>query len=356
MRRMTTKKKLKCITCGEEKLSKHFYTSYSPLHKSGRVPICKSCLRNMVDVDDVETVKDALRKIDRPFIHFLWESAKEDGRDALGMYMKNIAMVQYRSLTWADSIFGEEDIEDSSLEDNATLEDRVKKLTPEEIEKLEDKWGYGFSPQELVYFERKYKNLVGNYPVKTSLHEEALRTYCIYKVRAELETARGNVKDAKEWATLAQKQGEIAKINLNKLTKSDLSQGLDSFSQLSRMVEQAVDIVPILPKFIEQPQDKIDFAIWCFINYERRLHDYPDVEYSDIYNFYQDRLKEYMKANPEFAKIVTETEINYDGKGNKKKLLTIDYESIVKKRQEENPNDPFIKNLKKWVEFVSWAR
>lgn len=353
--------KKRCLRCEKERLLKHYYTSYSSLHGDKKVPICKMCLQEMIDVNDVETVKATLRQIDRPFIYHLWQSAVDDDRETFGMYMKNIAMIQYRELTWDDSVFGYESPNSTKKESkntrkSETVNSELSNLTEKDIEELENVWGFGFEPQELLYFERKYKSLVGNYPVNTSLHEEALRTYCVYKVRAEVETAKGNLKDAKEWATLAQKQGEIAKINLNKLTKSDLSQGLDGFSQLARMVEQAVDIVPILPQFIEKPKDKIDFAIWCFINYERRLHGLPDIEHSDVYGFYEQKLKEHIESNPDIAKLATEVEIDYDGKGSKKKLLTIDYKRIVAEKVKEDPNDPFIKHLLKWVEFLSWAR
>lgn len=345
---MTTKKKKTCLHCQNDYVMTGFYMSNSKMHSDGRIPICKKCLRDMTDFTDADSLQNTLRQIDKPFVADIWENMIQSGKENFGLYMKNIGLQQYRYWTWDDSDFGH-------------LNERVRTnsgetLTSEEIEKLEDDWGYGFKPQELIYFERKYESLINNYPAKTSLHEEALRAYCVYKVRAEIETANGNVKDAKEWATLAQKQGEIAKINLNKLTKSDLSQGLDGFSQLARMVEQAVDIIPILPEFIEKPKDKIDFAIWCYINYERRLHGLPEVEYSDIYEFYQDRLKEHMKANPELEDIVKEVEIDYDGKGTKKKLLTIKYKSIARKKMREDPDDPFVKNLIKWVELISYLR
>ena len=50
-------------------------------------------------------------------------------------------------------------------------------------------------------------------------------------------------------------------------------------------VEQAVDVIPILPRFKYRPNDAVDFILWCYINYERNLNGLPEVKYSDVYKF-----------------------------------------------------------------------
>ena len=71
--------------------------------------------------------------------------------------------------------------------------------------------------------------------------------------------------------------------------------GLNTVGELVRAVEQVEDIIPILPKFKSRPQDKVDFAIWCYINYARDLEGKPLVDYEDVYRFYEERKKEYEK-------------------------------------------------------------
>src|SRR5690606_34225780 len=110
---------------------------------------------------------------------------------------------------------------------------------------------------------------------------------------------KGDVKDAKDWGALAQKAAQDAKINPSQLSKSDLTDGLDTFGQLVRTVEQAVDIIPILPVFKERPQDKVDFTLLCYINYVRDLKGLPLVEYEEIYKFYEQRKKDYEQAEGE---------------------------------------------------------
>jgi hypothetical protein len=194
-----------------------------------------------------------------------------------------------------DDDVGEVEVEDSDEDVEGEGESKIEFKVPPNIniQALADKWGYGYTPEELYAFEKKYLMLKNNYPEKTSLHTENLYTYIRYRVKEEMATAKGDVKEAKDWGDLASKQAQNAKINVAQLSKSDLSDGLDSFGSLVRAVETAVDAIAILPKFKEKPQDKVDFTLYCYINYVRDLKGLPPCEYKDIYAFYMQRKKEY---------------------------------------------------------------
>lgn len=347
---MSKPKRVYCTSCDTEKGYRNFYTSSNPLHKSGFIPYCKDCLKDSLGEFSIREVKNVLRKIDRPFIQSVWEDALEEDDYTFGVYMRHLGLAHNRKLTWEDSVYdGKEDLM-GNQEDSI-----MKSISEKEVLRLQRFWGHGYDTDTLQIFEKKYRGLVSNYPVNTSLHEEALKTYCIYKVQAELATAKGKVDDAKKWGELAQKQGDIAKINLNKLTKSDLSQGLDGFSELARMVEETVDVITILPKFIAKPHDDIDFALLCYVNYMRRLEGRTEVSHSELYEFYNDSLDEHVKNNPELGKYLVEVETS-NGLGGKIKIKTLDMAPKIKKLQEENPDDSFIKNLDKWYEVVSYFR
>lgn len=339
-----------CVSCSTDKGTRNFYASNSPMHKNGYIPFCKVCLKEQLGGHSVGEVKEVLRRMDRPFLQDVWEDAQREDEYNFGVYMRHLGLAHNRELTWEDSRF-----EGMQVDVSTDTVNPMRKLTINEINELEDDWGYGHEPEMLQYFERKYRRLVENYPVNTSLHEEALRTYCVYKVQAEVSTSRGDVDDAKKWGEMAQKQGEIAKINLNKLTKSDLSQGLDGFGQLARMVEEAVDIVPVMPRFVAKPHDKVDFAILCYINYMRKLEGRPEATHSEVYEFYERGIEEQIEMNPELKEYLTEVEID-DGKGGKKKVLTIDMTPKVRRLKLEHPNDPFYQNLDKWIEVLSYLR
>lgn len=329
-----------CVQCEERRVVNDFYTSYSQYHADGRIPYCKACVREMVDEEDESSVQTFLRLIDRPFLYELWEKSKNGKQGALGAYMKNLAMQQYRELTYEDSVF-------ETLPTGLDV-----KLKPLERATLENKWGLGFSDFELASFEKKYKFMMVNYTTLTSLHEEALRRYCTYQVKTELAIASNKLKEAKEWAALAKDAAAAAKINPSQLKRADLTHGMDSFGEVVRLVETNVDLIGIMPKFIAKPRDKVDFAIWCYVNYARRLRDLPEIEYADVYDFYQSTLKEY-KDHPDYSDVISE--ITLDNKS-KKKILMVDVNKTIEDLKRENSDDSFIQNIDKWIEMVSFYR
>ena len=283
-----------CIPCEKDHPARDFYISYNPMHK-GYIPYCKKSIKKSVKNSDGSVVldkfKDVLRQSDIPFLIDYWEGAVSAGGDIVGRYFKDMKLKQNRNLTWKDSVFHNETI----VEDNPPK--KQNKEGEEEnynIHQLREKWGE-YSKDELLAFERKYRSLKNHYSEKTAMHTEALLTYIRYRVKEELATSKGNVKEAKEWGAMASKAATDAKINPSQLSKADLSDGLSTFSELSQAVEKEVDIIRILPKFKARPNDALDFNIWCYVNYIRDLSGLPPCKYEDVYKFYDKNIENYIK-------------------------------------------------------------
>lgn len=302
-----------CARCATLKAKKHFYESYdNPMQPTGRVPYCKDCLKIMISDDkgnvSLEKVKDALQKIDKPFIYDLWCTSIDSKGDTWGMFIKNLQLPQYRKFTWKDSIFqaqitklNYDSVEDDKNIKHISTNNDSKVMTAKNTEfeindDIIDKWGFGYSDEEYFYFEKKWKKLIDNYGEKTSLHVEGLITYIRFRVKEELATAAGDVKEAKEWAAMAKQAAQDAKLNVSQLSKSDISGGIELLPQLFEAVESKVGIISIMPKLKEQPYDDADLIIWCVVNYIRRLEDKPRINYKDVWNFYDKMLMEHYTA------------------------------------------------------------
>jgi hypothetical protein len=290
----TSKSSLTCGACGNLKKSTNYYKSFNPIHKSGYLPYCKTCLKNMClnnhEEIDVDKVKEMLRMIDRPFIYSIFEASCKDEKDTIGTYIKNIAL-NNKYDTWSDSIFeptSKETIDIATSKANMFGDFVV-------TEAIVEKWGYGYTDEEYYYFEKKYKKLIDNYGEKTALHIEALLTYVRFRVKEELATAKNEIKEAKDWGQMASKAADDAKINVRQLSKSDLSGGVDLVPQIFEAVESKVGVIPIMPKLKEQPYDDADIIIWCVLNYLRRLEGKSRIEYREIWNFYDTMLEEHYK-------------------------------------------------------------
>lgn len=290
---------LKCKECGKKhtlnpnsKASPPFYKCYNFDGKNriyrdtGYYNICKQCVNTMCIKDNGEFDLNAFKGLlenyfDRPFYQETFDKVYQRAKNVtgiIGQYFKDLNL-NFADETW-DSI----------------IENKTKKNKTEDeyiSSDLEEKWGIGYSKDEYLAFEKKWKLLIDNYGKKTSFHIENLKTYIRFRVKEEIATAEGNISSAKQWAAMADKAGENAKINVKQLSKSDLSGGVDLVCQIFEAVESEVGIIPLLPKLTEQPYDDADMVIWCVINYGRRLEGKERISYKDIWSFYDEMLEEY---------------------------------------------------------------
>ncbi len=277
--------------CGDNKKLTDYYKSYSPLDKiDERLRVCKVCLKNETDINNVDSVKNNLRMVDKPFNILLWESALTKS-DVIGEYFKLINAKDYRHETWEQSIFEKQGSNKTEIVQKDDLS--VEEVDSALLDDLKEKYGYGYPDEEYILFEKKFINLKPSFQLPTTMHEEYLREYCVNKVKETIAKAKGEFKEAKEWAAMAKESAEAGKLKPSQMSKADLSQGLDGFGQLARMVEENQDIIPLLPKFIKQPKDDVDVTLWLYINYVRDLQGLPTAEYEEIYKFYDERRKDY---------------------------------------------------------------
>lgn len=101
--------KKKCTSCEREQYSeKSFYKSNSKFHADGRVGICKNCIGENVDSNDLQSVKVMLLHLNRPFLTSYWDSAviegEKKGQEPFGLYLKSIQLnAVTKDLTWLES-------------------------------------------------------------------------------------------------------------------------------------------------------------------------------------------------------------------------------------------------------------
>ena len=316
-----------------------------------RVPICKECCKNSALNEDGSInyphFKELLRNINKPLfydhLYAATQSVKKEnsyisdeevflhGSEIISKYFTLCAMRQDRKLSYSDSesdnflhtnsnrstselkmirqtydtLFGcntnENDIPhlgNQTIKSNNNQNIELNILNQnDEFDVTSDMiqlFGEGYTKNEYRKMYNKYESLKTNYTLQTSLHQEALATYVRFKVKEEDATARGDVSEAKKWYDAAQSAAENGKLTPKQLSQSDLQGGINNFSDIFKAVEQAVDIVPILPKFKFRPNDAIDFIIWCYINYARDLRGLPQCTYEEVYRFYDRKKEEYI--------------------------------------------------------------
>lgn len=314
-----------CEKCGVTKDLVLFYTTPSKAYEHGRFDWCKTCVGNYCyDSRTKEIIKANVvfvcKKFDRAFIEYLYDGACErftgkDKRAILGLYFKNFNLGRLKNLNFADGIrFDKEkyrfDID--KLEKNSENDKIYRKGSSFEVtDEMLSLFGEGHTEETYCMFWDKYNKLSSSYPQLTPLHTEALVTYVKYKTFEERCVRDGKVDEAAKWSAAASKAAEAAKITPKQLSRSDLSGGVNSFSEFMMSLEEEVDIIPILPKFKEKPNDAIDFSIYVYICYICRMLGKPEPEYSEIYKFYDLRVDEYKKKNGDPYNILDKIDTEY---------------------------------------------
>lgn len=318
-----------CASCHKEKTVKQYYKVTTPLCADGYFIYCKECTVNKCMTEDglvnVDGFKDILRMMDKPFIEAVYDSAvsefenkwlplpdgKIDQSPIIPLYLKAImGLHQYRGLNYAQGELQQKVEAANRPEEIKKTERKIKHETKLDRVYLDDddddfevtrdiieQFGAGFTKPEYKAMQRKYDFLSESYPENSTLHKESLTLYCKYRVKEEFAIMDGNADEAEKWAALASRQADKAKINPSQLTQSDLQNGVSSISELFMQLEQKQDILTVLPRFRYAPNDSVDFLIWEYINYGRRLKGELDVAYEDIWKFYDERKREYIKQN-----------------------------------------------------------
>lgn len=193
---MTKRKRKSCSRCLTEKnLSEYYISSSTLIHADGRLGICKNCLSSIVDFESRSSVIDVMRAIDRPFLHDMYQIAK-DHKNQFGEYMRLLGMPQNRNLNYGDSIFkkGESqyDRENPSQDDEININD-------DDMEYLIEFWGRGFSKEEYEFLQLEYERYADAYDVDSRaleilFQEAAHQRLVIKRLREKGESADRELK------------------------------------------------------------------------------------------------------------------------------------------------------------------
>lgn len=161
-------------------LPSDFYSTSSQFYKNGRLNICKNCLKEYVygydNKVDINKLKNIFRIFDIPFIKQDWESAVNDKKETIGVYMKNIYL-NHKDKGWVNG-----DI----LDDTNTDE-----LSGNEVEKeLILRWGYGFTNTEYQWLENDYHEWLTNHDCEKLSVQKLVQMICIKEL--EIRNARSS--------------------------------------------------------------------------------------------------------------------------------------------------------------------
>lgn len=174
---------------------KDFYsTTNEEIFHNGKLPICKHCLkvyvRNTNKEIDLDKFKKVLQIYDIPFYEKEWNVSVNGKNETIGSYMKNVYL-NYKDKHWKDG-----DITDKKL---IYDESDIGKLSERD---LLNKWGSGFSLDELQWLENNYYNWTTNTDCKKFNIQKLVKLICIKELDIRIARQNGKPTDKLEKSLL----------------------------------------------------------------------------------------------------------------------------------------------------------
>ena len=308
-------KELTCVMCGNTQKPNMHYQSFNPLHATGYLPYCKSCLKNMCfdtnGILHVEKVKEMLQLIDRPFIYDLFKISAENNGDIIGNYIKNIAMPQYKKLGWKNSIFEPQAINVHA--NNLIYEEKSSNfvLTNEIIERWRD-----HNPSDIVYLEEFYQRMKNDNKIESVQDEIYLKKLAFINLEQDKAGKREDWQSYDKLGSMFSKFMQDAKLRAQDRTEADRTGGLRNFSSIYAEVEKDDFIPPweYYRKINGAVQDIVDKTIMHMENFILRLNrvermtvppnDTPKLMSEEIDN---NALSNYTEVNIDISEDLIET-------------------------------------------------
>lgn len=228
------KGQITCSACGKSKVMNEFYTTNSPFHKStGRLSVCKKCIWDFVG-DDLDKLKIALRMIDKPFLSDLLISSQKEtertNKKLISVYMKNLAMHQYREMTWDDSDF-------EGHKSSKKIEHNIEYGSDLDITEMRKKWGE-FPEKDYEYLENFYSEYENNYATDTPVQINLYKSIAKVHLQAEKELAAGNIKTFKDLMELSSKLHNDGNIKPIQSSGANDDKGLSTYGLWIKTIEQ----------------------------------------------------------------------------------------------------------------------
>lgn len=287
MAKKTTKdtKELKKITCeykdhkGKRLISEaNFYKSKSPMFPDGRVHVCKKCLKNMIDYNDMETIYRAFQILDIPFFYNRWKEceSRSENRDIFGNYvrMANSEINEFKGARYSDSVFceNENNSSNNNVNDDSCTDDIFCsfKVTKE----MYIRWGTNYKKEEYFQLENFYNDMKSRNQIETPQDMDYLKKLSIISMKMNEELSNGSYGEAKKLGDLFSKYMADSGFRAVDKNDADKTGGIRNFSTIYMEVEKDDFIPPweFYRKIKGIKQDVIDKTIMHIENFTCKLN------------------------------------------------------------------------------------
>lgn len=254
-----------CLMARKHQMASQFLSSRDPFIE--HYPYCKTCLNEIVDLNNLDTVFKILKAMDTPFIYNLWQQIVENNKtDYLAKYvMKLNSLRKYDDYRYADSIFTpvtNEEIEEKQDE----LREQFK-----DVAVWNDEWQGEYTASEIEYLDKYLKNLEADFKIETTTQKDYAKK--IAKTSLETDKAmakmlKGDPEAEKKYNNLVatfDKLNKTAKFAESERSRTDVALG--NFGKVFEAVEEHNWV----PTYEPEDKDMFDKLLDQFSNINKSL-------------------------------------------------------------------------------------
>ena len=248
----------RCLKCKRELPQEAFQHTPSKFFPGGVCYICTSCLETMVKPDNLGEVDRLMRWLDLPFDLDKWTQLYAQHKDhTLTAYFNLLYDDHYSNLQWQD-----ENERWRLAREEGTIDDEIKTLNESKMKKLRKVWSAAYKPDQLLWLDNFYNQIVATQNVSTPILQEKARDFCELQLHIK-EGLRAGVDVSK----MMKQADDIVKTY--NFTASNAKSAADFESVGELMVYYGKK--GWHPNWHTEPQDSIDFMMENIQNYLKRL-------------------------------------------------------------------------------------
>lgn len=220
-----------CSRCGATYGAEGFAKTKSLFYPSGRLPICNSCISQLlIDYDyNWEIVDKLCQYADLPFIPREFERLKEEqGENVFPIYAEIFQSQEFENLGWGDyhRAFME-------LKRTHQLEEQLPEIAEEKMRRLKLKWGSNYDNEALAYLEDLHNGLLATQTVNGSLQSDQALKIC--KMSYEIDC---RIREGADFDKLLSSYDKLVKVAEFTPKNSKNASDFDSIGELIRWLEK----------------------------------------------------------------------------------------------------------------------
>ena len=383
-----------CEKCNRTMGEENFYGSNNlEKYPDGKFKICKKCMTMHVDNWNPDTYLWILQEADVPYIPDEWnklmasyarDKSKVTGMTIVGRYLGKMKLKQFKDYRWKDTEFLQEmannkieqtmkrqgydaqqiatainkatfeiptepleepqftNISDNSLSEtedyfaqtSGAQDDFNDDLTDEDRLYLRLKWGKAYKPEEWIYLEQLYNDMMESYDIQTAGHIDTLKFICKTSLKMNQLIDIGDIEGFQKVSRVYNELMKSGKFTAAQ-NKAETGEFVDSVGELIELCEKEGYIERY---YIEKPNDKVDFTIQDMQRYTRTLIE----EETNLSNMIETALKQNAKEDEDEKNqldddIVDDADLSIEEL--EKSLKDEDFEDFEEFKENEINND-----------------